>query len=210
MSKNCEFLAAIGRCSRTPINDFSSVCLQLESDLVELSKLRLEHINGVRQSCRYLGEKFDCNLQFLELAALMHDMVRERPVKQQFEILQEAGFHVDEIMRKNPVLLHAKVASVLALKKYKLPIEVAEIVACHTTGKSEMNLEECVFFLADALEPGRAWSSWKRLEDVVEDLRENLLDCLRWKLDYTLKRGKMIHFHSLDCWNWLCDWKCAQ
>ena len=166
---------------------------------------RRTHIHGVRKACKFLGNRFKCNVQFLELAALMHDMAREMPSSQQLEILQNYGVHVDEITRKNLVLAHSKVACVLAQCKYNLPMEIAEIVSCHTTGKAKMNLEECLFFLADALEPGRSWSSWNQLEEACLDIKKALINCLQWKLDYTLKRGKMIHFHSLECWNWLCD-----
>ena len=210
MSKNSDFAFDLSRCNQNLLIDFDFLCQNLQQDLQRnISQKRFEHILRVRKACSYLAQRFECNQQFLELAALLHDMARELPVEQQFEILYKDGFCVDEIMRKNPVLAHAKVASVLAVNKYKLPKEVAQIISYHTTGKAHMNLEECLFFLADALEPGREWSSWKRLEQACEDLRNSLKDCVRWKLDYTLKRGKMIHPHSLECWNWLCDKRCA-
>ena len=210
MSKNSEFILELPRCRQDLTRDFETLCRDLQQDLQKnISPKRFEHILGVRKACSYFAQKFVCNEQFLELAALLHDIARELPVKQQFEILYKDGFYVDEIMSKNPVLAHAKVASVLAMKKYNLPEEIAQIVSYHTTGRANMNLEECLFFLADALEPGREWSSWKRLEQASEDLPNSLKDCVRWKLDYTLKRGRMVHPHSLECWNWLCDKRCA-
>tara|TARA_Y100000589_G_C27107203_1_gene610621 strand:- start:449 stop:1066 length:618 start_codon:yes stop_codon:yes gene_type:complete len=204
--KSSDFINNLGRCSNTELKNFKELCELLEKELDrKVTKIRRNHINGVREACKFLGGRFKCNIQYLEVAALLHDLAREMPSVQQIEILQNSNTNVDEIIKKNPVLAHSKVAFVLAQKKYKLPLEVAEIVSYHTTGKAKMNLEECLFFVADALEPGRPWSSWSRLEEATLDLKQTLISCLQWKLDYTLKRGKMIHFHSLECWNWLCD-----
>ena len=204
--KSSDFINQLNRCTPSKLNNFTELCERLEEDLDHsVSSSRRVHINGVREACKFLGSRFECNVQFLELAALLHDMAREMPSSQQLEILQNSKIDVDEIMNKNLVLAHSKVAYVLAQNKYKLPLEVAEIASYHTTGKAKMNLEECLFFVADALEPGREWSSWSRLEQASTDLKKTLITCLQWKLDYTLKRGKMIHFHSLECWNWLCE-----
>ena len=204
--KSSDFSSQLPRCSTSRLSNFAELCILLERDLKNsVSEARRVHIDGVRQACKFLGNHFECNTQFLELAALMHDLAREMPSSQQLEILHNSKMHVDEITKKNLVLAHSKVAFVLAQHRYKLPLEIAEIVSCHTTGKAKMNLEECVFFVADAFEPGRSWSSWSRLQEASLDLKKAMVNCLQWKLDYTLKRGKMIHFHSLECWNWLCD-----
>ena len=204
--KSFDFVDRLPRCTPNTLRNFNELCTWLEQDLdASVSRSRRVHIDGVREACKFLGSRFKCNIQFLEIAALLHDIAREMPSSQQFEILQNSRVPVDEIVEKNIVLAHSKVACVLAQHKYKLPMEIAEIVSWHTTGKSKMNLEECLFFVADALEPGRSWSSWSRLEEASLDLKKALINCLQWKLDYTLKRGKMIHFHSLECWNWLCD-----
>jgi len=204
--KSSNFVARLPRCANTELSNFTELCELLERDLKHsVSESRRAHIDGVRQACQFLGNHFECNIQYLELAALLHDIAREMPVSQQMEILQNFKVHVDEIIKKNLVLAHSKVACVLAQNKYRLPLEIGEIVSYHTTGKAKMNLEECLFFVADAMEPGRTWSSWTRLEEATIDLKKTLITCLQWKLDYTLKRGKMVHFHSLECWNWLCD-----
>ncbi len=204
--KSSDFVSSLSTCSNGELENFSDLCERIEKDLEDsVSEVRRTHIQGVREACKFLATRFPCNAQYLEAAALLHDLAREMPLGRQLEILQNSEINVDEIMIKNPVLAHPKVAFVLAQEKYKLPLELAQIVSYHTTGRSKMNLEECLFFVADALEPGRSWSSWDRLEEAALDLKKTLRICVQWKLDYTLKRGKIIHPHSLDCWNWLCD-----
>ena len=88
--KSSDFINQLNRCDDTELDNFTELCVLLEKDLEHsVSVGRRAHIHGVRQACKFLGNRFQCNTQLLELAALMHDMAREMPSSQQLEILQD-------------------------------------------------------------------------------------------------------------------------
>jgi len=177
---------------------------QLRKDLESsLSKGRLTHVISTTNTALNLGKEHGADLDILEVSGLLHDVAREMPVAEQESILREKGL-LDSISERNPVLFHAKVAAVLGTEKYGFPQNWVEPAKWHTTGKAQMNLEEIILFVSDQIEPERPWSNEALISAAHTNLYESFRKCMLQKLEFTLKRGKMIHPDSIQCWNWLC------
>ena len=180
------------------------ICDQILIDLhLALSQPRLDHILSVAKTVKSLAKAYQRDPEKLYLCALLHDLAREMPVKEQVRILNEGGVK-DLLLLENPALCHAKVAGILAVERYNLNSAVIEPVIWHTTGRKNMTLDDCLLYVADQIEPKRSWSSKEIIEEAHQNIYKTMQECLRKKLEFTLKRGKMVHPDSLECWNWLC------
>lgn len=181
----------------------SSALDQLQLDLEQnLSDGRLRHILSVKETALSLGQTHRADLETLKVSALIHDLAREMNIDTQASILRDEGM-LDHFSLMNPVLMHAKVAAVLGIKKYGFPEKCVEPAKWHTTGRAEMSREDIILYIADQIEPGRPWSSKSQIEQAHTNLFDSLKKCMLLKLEFTLKRGKMIHPDSIHCWNWL-------
>ena len=94
---------------------------------------------------------------------------------------------------KNPFLLHAKVGSYLASKKYGVTDpDILNAILNHTTGRPDMSLLEKIVWLSDYIEPGRKQAP--NLPEIrriaFEDLDKALIMALENTLSY-LKGGNM-------------------
>jgi len=181
-----------------------SICSQLLSDLKSsLSSARLEHVLSVAETVKSLAKTYKRDPEKLYLCALLHDLAREMPAAEQGQILIESGVD-DSMILENPILQHAKVAGVLGVKRYGLDKDLVEPVIWHTTGRKNMSLDDSILYVADQIEPCRPWFSEQLMHQAHQNLYKIMKKCLRKKLEFTLKKGKMIHPDSLECWNWLC------
>ena len=95
----------------------------------------------------------------------------------------------EDVERRNPYLLHAKVGSYLAKKEYKVEDpEILSAILYHTTGHPNMTLLEKIIFTADYIEPGRKQApnlkiirqmAFIDLDVAVKKILEDTLDYLR-------------------------------
>lgn len=170
---------------------------------LRVSPRRYDHIMGVERAMDHLCLKYELDALQMKTCVLLHDYCREDPVKPWMEKLSIANL-MDEVIDKNPVLVHAKAAYLVGQEKYSLKKSWVEPVAWHTTGRREMTLEDMALFVCDAFEPGREWSSWETFLEKSENLLESVRESLVSKLEFTIRRGKMIHPHSIEAWNWVC------
>lgn len=92
------------------------------------------------------------------IAALLHDLAR---LYSNDRLLLECALRkmpVDDFERAHPVVLHARLGAELARELFGVTDpEVLGAIAKHTLAAAEMSPLECVVFLADGLEPGRAF-----------------------------------------------------
>lgn len=179
--------------------------VQIRNSLKQrVSSPRYDHIMGVERAMDHLCGRYELDALQMKTCVLLHDYCREDSVKPWIEKLAKANL-LDEITEQNPVLVHAKAAYLLGQEKYSLEKSWVEPVAWHTTGRLEMTLEDMALFVCDAFEPSREWSSWEIFLEKSENLLESVRESLVSKLEFTIRRGKMIHPHSIEAWNWVCS-----
>lgn len=67
------------------------------------------------------------------------------------------GIALDELERVSVKFLHAKTGAALAKYVFGEPDDVYDAIFCHTTGKPGMTKLDKVLYLADYMEPSRAF-----------------------------------------------------
>ena len=158
-----------------------------------LDPKRYEHTLGVAYTAAALAMRYGDDVNNAILAGMLHDCAKCLTNEKRLSICEKYNIAVNEAERKNVYLLHAKVGSFLAMKKYGVTDkDVINAILNHTTGRPGMSLLEKIIWIADYIEPGRKQAPNLPLirKLAFEDLDQALLTALRDTLEY-LHAGKM-------------------
>ena len=117
---------------------------------------RYEHTLGVAYTATALAMRYGASLKDAELAGLLHDCAKCLTDEKRLAICEKHNISMNEIERRNPFLLHAKVGSYLAMDEFNVTnSDVINAILNHTTGRPGMSLLEKIIFVADYIEPNR-------------------------------------------------------
>lgn len=153
---------------------------------------RYEHTLGVAYTATALAMRYGASLKNAEMAGLLHDCAKCMSDEKRLAICEKHNISINEIEKRNPFLLHAKVGSFLAMEEYHVDdSDVINAILNHTTGRPGMSLLEKIIFVADYIEPGR-----KQAPNLTEirklafmDLDQALIRILRDILEYLQSTG---------------------
>lgn len=169
-------------------------CENYEEVLRELiDEKRFVHSIGVRDMAVKLAKIYGVDERKAEIAGLLHDNAKRMDC--QLERCEELEAEVDEIEKKNPALLHAKLGAETAKCIFGIcDKEIIEAIKWHTIGKQGMSLLEKIVFVADLVEENRTYPDAKLLRELAaEDIHRALQECVRATIDINKKRGVDIH-----------------
>lgn len=169
-------------------NDLKKIRKAMEKTL---DPKRYEHTLGVEYTAAALAMRYDADIKNAQLAGLLHDCAKCMSDEKRLKICEKHNISINEVERRNPYLLHAKVGSFLAMDEYGVKdADVINAILNHTTGRPGMSMLEKIIFIADYIEPGR-----KHAPNLAEirklafiDLDKALLRVLEDTLSY-LKEG---------------------
>ena len=143
----------------------------------KLDPMRFEHTLGVSYTCQALAMRYGYDLDKAELAGLLHDCAKNLTNEKRLDICRKNNIPINAAEEKNPFLLHAKVGSYLAQKKYGISDrEILDAITYHTTGRPDMTVMDKIIYIADYIEPGR--SQAPGLPEVRRLAFTDLDDCL--------------------------------
>lgn len=121
-----------------------------------LDAKRYEHTLGVAYTAAALAMRYDAPIKQAETAGLLHDCAKCLSNEKRLAICGKHNININEIERRNPFLLHAKVGSFLAMEEYHIEdTDIINAILNHTTGRPGMSLLEKIIFVADYIEPNR-------------------------------------------------------
>jgi len=193
-----------GRCP-SMTNDPDQIA-RIETYLSEnLSPARFRHVMGVREVALTLANRHGIDEAQAELAALLHDCVKERPNDELLGLAKRHGLQVDKHEQQMPDLLHGKVAPFVAAERFGVNDEtVFDATRCHSTGAVEMGPLDQVLFVADFCEPSRPYTAAQDVRELAErDLEAAVLEVMQFKLRKTLLKKQPVHpdsFHAYNAW----------
>ena len=158
----------------------------------------LEHSLGVEYMARKLAAVYNLDEEKTAIAALLHDYGKTYPY---MDLLRIAVKHdlADEIMLREPVLLHAPVGSWLLRREFGIrDEEILTAVRLHTTGADGMAPLAAVVYLADYIEPGRKTKGVSKLRELAfQDLQQTLLEAVDSTIRYILEKQGLLHPDSI-------------
>ncbi len=161
----------------------------------KLSRSRYEHSLSVSFTCICLAMRYEYPLDRAELAGLMHDCAKCYEDEEIIRLCKKHDIYVSEAERRVPAVLHAKYGAWVARERYGIEDqEILDAIACHTTGKPDMNTLEKILYVADYIEARRDKAAnlpqMRRL--AFEDLDEALYQILAGTLHYLDTKGCFV------------------
>jgi len=155
------------------------------------------HVLRVVDEARRLARRHGVDEERAALAALGHDILRDRAPSELLALAASMGVQPDPVEQAAPILLHGPLAARLMSERYGVADpDVLAAAAWHTTARAGMSPVEKVLFLADKVEPGKSRRSRARMAVRVlaeDDLNAALLTWLDRGLARSLRRRWALH-----------------
>lgn len=165
-----------------------------------MSEWRFKHTQGVFAEAYKLGKLYmPGRISELRVAALLHDITKEKSFEEHIAILKDNGYDVTDDDINSPKTLHAKTAPYEIKKSYPefATERVLNAIRNHTTGRADMTLFDAIIYLADYIEETRTfedcvylrnafWSAEPQKMDKAERER-HLWKSVLLSLDMTVK-----------------------
>lgn len=134
-------------------NELSKIRKSMEK---ALDPKRYEHTLGVAYTAAALAMRYNASIVNAQVAGLLHDCAKCLSNEKKLSICEKHNISMNEVERRNPYLLHAKVGSFLAMDDYNVTDpDIINAILNHTTGRPGMSLLEKIIFVSDYIEPGR-------------------------------------------------------
>jgi len=170
-----------------------------------LSNKTYKHALGVKDTAIKLSEIYGCSKEKAETASLLHDIARDIPLSNMRQILKESGFwsssHSPVV--EDPLLLHAYAGKIIAKQRFGTQDEeVLKSIELHTTGGESMSVLDKVIFVADFIEPGRAFYGVEKARILAyKNLDKTVLYIYKFILRHLLSRELFICKNTLLGYN---------
>ena len=118
-------------------------------------------------------------------------------------LCREFDIILSNLEKRSPKLLHAITGAPVARHRFGLDdVQALEAIRYHTTGRAGMTLFDKLLYLADYVEPLRAFPGVERVRAVVDDdLNRALALALDGTIAELLESGSLIHPDTLAARN---------
>lgn len=168
-----------------------------------LSDYRFIHSMNVAKAAVFLAEKYGADKNKAYIAGILHDVMKEEKPEIQLKYIENSGHKMTGVEKGNPSVLHQM--SGAAYCRAELHIDDAEILGAiryHTTGKAGMTLLEKVLYTADFISAERSYPDVDIMRELAaESLEKAMLYSLKYTINDLVKREKLIHPDTLNCFN---------
>ena len=174
----------------------------------KLSEKRFNHTLGVVERAIQYAEIYNENIEKVKIAAILHDIAKEIPKEESYNMLEKCGVKLDDIEKRNFNLIHSILGAEIAKNEYGLDDDIVNAIKYHTTGRENMSMLEKIIYLADATEPNRNYMSNENelsLNELVELIKTNIDEgleyTLKWNLQSVLRRNLLVHLNTVKAYN---------
>ena len=168
-----------------------------------LKPKRIPHVMGCEEEAIRLAERWGADRDKAAEAAILHDCTKKKPLPEQLKLCEKYGIEVDAVERVSEKLLHAKTGAMIAKRKFGADSDVVDAIRWHTTGRADMTLLEKIVYMADYIEPNRAFEGVETLRGLAyEDLDRAMLLGFEMSLEDVRAQGTQAHENTLAALKW--------
>ena len=190
----CDYIAHHGLYG----HEYSQMARRLQQTL---SEYRFRHTLSVAETALWLAFRHGVDPVQAHLAGMLHDCAKGMDAPTLLHLIKTGGVSADELELSMPALLHAPAGAVLARTQYHVNNpQVLSAIRWHTTGRRNMTPLEKVVYLADMIEPTRAY--FPGLEKIRALAPDDLTGAVRLAASlsaaYVAKRGKKLHPRTIE------------
>ena len=155
---------------------------------------RFEHTVRVARLADTIAQAHGLDARAARTAGMLHDLARLFPGERLIRECETRGMPIDVFERAHPIVLHARLGAELAREVFGVEDPaVLSAIAKHTVGAAEMSPLDCAVYLADGLEPGRAFPERQDLAALAHrDLSAAMRATLEASVRYVQKQGLTV------------------
>lgn len=166
----------------------------LNSVQSQMTEKRFIHTLGVMKSARELAEQYGENVEAAELAALIHDVAKCWPVKQQAAYILEHKLDTS-LLNYEKELWHAEIGAHYARTQYGVTDDdICAAIQYHTSGRAQMSLLEKIVWVADYIEPNRSFPGVEEARRLAEiSLEKAILYGLNSTIILLIEKNKNVY-----------------
>lgn len=164
----------------------------------------LQHSERVAAAAAGLAAEYGVDTDDAWVAGLLHDWDKELGHDRLIQAARADGIPVTEVDERVPYLLHARTAACDVARAFPdLSPRIIDAIGRHTVGSAEMTPLDAVVFIADMIEPERAWSGVDELRTLVGtvSLDDLFFAAYRRSITHLIDTGKLIHPDTIAVWN---------
>lgn len=172
-----------------------------------LPKERYEHTLRVRDEAVKLANKYDCDLNKVELAALLHDIGKSKNIDKLLPLSNDFSIIVKDRLKYENNIFHSVASAFIAKERYDITDEdIINAILHHTTGRSSMSLIEKIIYIADYIEPNRVHEGVDKIRKMAyENLDKAMLDALNNTILYLTEKKIIMDIKVIEARNYLIN-----
>ena len=169
----------------------------------ELDPKRYEHTLGVAYTAASLAMCYGADLNSALIAGMLHDCAKCLSNEKKISICKKHDLPINPAEEKNPFLLHAKVGSYLASKKYGVTDpDILNAILNHTTGRPDMSLLEKTLFVADYISADREYPGVEEMRRAADrSLEEAMVEGILFTVNELMEQRLPVAAESIQAYN---------
>ena len=167
---------------------------------------RIAHVQGTEEEAVRLARHWGADEEHARRAAILHDCTKYWGLEENLALCAKYHMELDEMERGAVKLLHSKTGALLARFVFGEAEEVCQAICWHTTGKADMTALEKILYIADYMEPTRAFEGVEKLRELAyTDLDAAVLFGTEMSVEEMTQRGSPIHPNTLAARDYLWE-----
>ena len=178
---------------------------QIKKDLKNiLSEKRYTHSVGVMEMAAKLAEIYGADVETAKLAGILHDIAKEMSSEEKLKYVKENNIIINEVERINTPILHWKIGSDIAKKKYGINEQVQRAIEYHTTTNPNMDLISKIVYVSDKIELNRKSEDYDikyERELALKDIDKTIIYIIDSNIKSLLNKGKLIEAEMIETRN---------
>ena len=168
-----------------------------------LTPRHFEHSLGTARTAADMAHAYGLDEEKAYLAGLLHDYAKSMSGAELLAAAAGFGIEAIPVEIEVPYLLHSQLGACMV--KEELGIvdrEILDGIKHHTIGACSMTDFDKIIYIADMIEPGRAFEGLDRLRHMaLEGLDEVFREAYAHSLSHLVKARKLIHPVTVEVWN---------
>lgn len=155
---------------------------------------RYAHTVRVARMADLLAQAHGADAAKARVAGLLHDLARLYPAPRLLQECRARNIAIDAFAEANPIVLHAPLGASLAREMFAIDDpEILSAIAKHTLAAERMSPLDCIVYLADGLEPDRAFPERAALAGLAfRNLDAAMAATLTATIGYLEKQGRTV------------------
>lgn len=155
---------------------------------------RVPHVLGCRETAVKLAERWGEDVLDAETAAILHDITKKTPVKEQLQFCESCDIIIPNFAEEYEAMFHAFSGAAAAVLEFGVSDRVRDAIMWHTTGKADMTLLEKIIWLADYMEPTRKTEGLAEIRELAYSNLDAALCCaMENSIQYMERAGFHLH-----------------